>query len=874
MIGFLVLVLIVSSGLSPIYAQTMLDLGFSQKSDLYEFGYKLHPQKLLENTEGIILVYVISNEKIVPTPIKGMKVSSSDNSIIQIQEVQNDSYDYSAKIKILAMNPGIANIALAAPGFKSQQISVPVFNNNNHPTQILLKSTPNDFPVDGPKFGFIGIEIATTGGLPTKADKDTFVKLSTPNTDIIKLNETEIKIAKGEYYAVSKFDIIASGDAIIFAESEGMKKISEFIHVREAVNPLQIQLYVYPKNFNSFNSQMGYAIIQLQDGEGIPVKADGDIIVTLDVENPDSDINTSHDYEEFLFSSDKLVIKQGKYSAYTSFTVRPNLSDFTSEFEQNYNFFATADNYISKGDSITVTHDEMGMLEGAGPAVTVPLPFLTSGEREIVAVSYLETEIEVARQLDSSAGSVVPIRERITITVPVMADGDVIVKVSSSNLDTVNTDDVIFNKGANTALIFGNTGTVIPEENSSLEFYITDSKQVSTVIGEPHGPLEEDLNLTVELLIPKILAGESFPLLGYLVETEEETEETTTSESDEEEEDGRIGVTHFIKDTVLTFSADEYFEISSEIIKQNQEYAQTVAKSIKVGSSSLTAQAAGLETSIILDSYSTDPTRIELSFSENILPMTSNLVSAQLLDSVGNPVYAKTPIELKFVSNNQDVIKLPESIIIEESEYYKYFVVESNIEGITEVSVLADDLPMENYQFTVAGIHPQITIMAPNSIDEGNSIIAELSIQYPGIDLPLENYQVDWTVLGGNIQESDSTTNLEGKSKLTVNDVGSDNVEIHATINGLGFTNLEYVKKIKVIPLPIDQVIPEENSEDNVELSLIDENNLVFFIIPGAVGAAILYLRKTNRLEGISEKLDILERFERIRERVSEIRER
>ena len=147
-IGFLVFVLIVSSGLSPIYAQPLSDLEFSQKSDLYEFGYKLHPQKLLENTEGVIQVYVISNEKIVPTPIKGMKVSSSDNSIIQIQEVQNDSYDYSTKIKILAMNPGVANIALAAPGFKSQQISVPVFNNNNHPTQILLKSTPNDFPVD------------------------------------------------------------------------------------------------------------------------------------------------------------------------------------------------------------------------------------------------------------------------------------------------------------------------------------------------------------------------------------------------------------------------------------------------------------------------------------------------------------------------------------------------------------------------------------------------------------------------------------------------------------------------------------------------------------------------------------------------------
>nr|NIU86366.1 hypothetical protein [Nitrosopumilaceae archaeon]NIV65095.1 hypothetical protein [Nitrosopumilaceae archaeon] len=47
-----------------------------------------------------------------------------------------------------------------------------IYTNNNHPTQILLKTTPNDFPVDGPKFGYIGIELATSGGLPTTSNQD------------------------------------------------------------------------------------------------------------------------------------------------------------------------------------------------------------------------------------------------------------------------------------------------------------------------------------------------------------------------------------------------------------------------------------------------------------------------------------------------------------------------------------------------------------------------------------------------------------------------------------------------------------------------------------------------------------------------------
>jgi hypothetical protein len=31
-----------------------------------EFGYQLHPEKLLENTEGKLQIFVISNEMMVP----------------------------------------------------------------------------------------------------------------------------------------------------------------------------------------------------------------------------------------------------------------------------------------------------------------------------------------------------------------------------------------------------------------------------------------------------------------------------------------------------------------------------------------------------------------------------------------------------------------------------------------------------------------------------------------------------------------------------------------------------------------------------------------------------------------------------------------
>ncbi len=833
----------------------------------YEFGYQFHPQKLLENTEGIIQVYVLNGGKVSPTSINGLKVSSSDNTVFEIRDIIITD-NFATQIKIFAKQPGTANISLAAPGVKSTEIPVTVYTNNNHPTKLLLKVTPNDFPVDGPKFGYVGIELATTGDLPTVASKDTIIKISTPNTDVIELQDSEIIIPKGEYYALTKFSIKESGDAIIFAESDGMKKINDFVHVRKAATPLQLQLYVYPENFNSFSSQIGYAIIQLQDADGIPVKADKKINLKIGVQNPDSGLNTSHDFEEFLFESKELIIDEGYYSTFSSFSLRPNLAHFTSEFEQTYNLFITADDYFAKGSSVKITHDQIGSIEGKGPAITKTVPFLTTGEKEILGVTYFETEVEVSRQLGTKTLGQTD-RETVTVKVPVMASEDFSLNVVSSNLETVNPEDALIKKGNNAGLIFGNTGTVIPDDGTSLELYVTDNKQTVSVSGDPNGPVKDDLSLNVEPLIAKILSNSNFPLISYLMESKSISEETVTTDEDEEE-DGRIGVTHFIKNSVLTFSADELFDIPYQTISQNQEYSVFTAHANKLGSSSLKAQAIGLDSQVSLESMTTDPTSIELSFAENILPMTKNLASVQLLDSAGNPAYAKNPIELKIVSNNEKSLKIPETIFIDKGEYYKIFSIDAIAEGTTEITILAEDLPMKNFQLNVNGFHPEISLNTPNTITQGDSITAEMVVKYAQSDLPVENFEVVWNVKGGEIIYSDDITDSNGKAILKIENVNSDKLEVYATVNGLGFTELKTQKIIVVTPNPEY----DTSSSNTTQFDLISNNNMVLFIIPGAAGAALFYLRKTNRLEEISERLNIIERFETIKDKISEIRDR
>jgi len=265
----------------------------------------------------------------------------------------------------------MATIALAAPGFSSKEISFEVFNNNNHPTQILMKVTPDTFTIDGPRYGHITLELATTGGLPTLASEDIVIQLDTPNNDTIQLKNSEIIIKNGEYYAITEFEIIASGNAIIFAETEGMKKISKIVSVLEAKGPLQLQLNIFPNKFNSFSGSTGLAIVHLVDSAGDPVPAEEDIHFTLNVESPNISVNSSHSFEEILFDNNLLTIKKGEYSTFTKFTPRPNLGEFTSELSQIYNMYISAKNFLVTGDSFTVSYDQVGSLSGKGPSIPI-----------------------------------------------------------------------------------------------------------------------------------------------------------------------------------------------------------------------------------------------------------------------------------------------------------------------------------------------------------------------------------------------------------------------------------------------------------------------------------------------------------------------
>jgi hypothetical protein len=845
-----------------------------------EFGYKFLPEKLLENTVGDLQVYVTSNDLMVPTTITDLKVISSDTDTIQILEVEDDSESYIKNIKIKAIKPGITTVALAAPGFSSKEITVEVFNNNNHPTQILMKVTPEEFAVDGQKYGFVGVELTTTGGLPVLAIDDVIVKIETPNTDVIKLQNSEITIKKGEYFAITEFEISGSGDAIIFAETEGMKKISQMVKILEPEGPLEIQLTVIPDTFNSYDAAKGYAILQLVDSLGVPVVAEEDISLKLDVDNPDAAQNTSTDFDEVLFDKERLVIKKGEYSTFTKFSPRPNLGDFTSEDQQVFQMFVSVDDYLARGASFTVLHEgDIGGLEGEGPSVTEIVPFLTTGKKEIIGVTYFETSQTVSKRIGATSE-----REMVTINgLPVTASSDFELNISSSEENSINPINPIMPKGDNSIIIFGETGTVVPE--TDIEIYVTDNDGIKTITASPNGPIEEDIRLEIESLIPMILVGEEFPLVGYLIESEEEEEGetvTTNTDDDEEETNPRFGPTLFIKKGILTFSANEFVDAESVSVNKNQEFALTYPMIDKVGNTVLNAQIGEFDGEMDLISHTTDPTEIYLGYIDNMLITDDSLATIQLLDSVGNPVYAKKDTTIQLVSNDQFILQTPNEIMIKEGEYFNTFELKPLTKGTAELAILSEDLPLAKYDVNVIDLTPILTLELGGTMNWNELVIAKLSMEIPEIETSLSGFDVVWTAEGGEIEHVDEITNNQGIAMLNVRANDKEQVIITATVTGHGLGESIASKTAQIINFPIaganvsDETV--EESSPVMELDF-DSNIIVLIIIPVVIVAALLFLKRTDRLELITEKisigdLDFGDKIEGIKEKISDVKNR
>ncbi|MGI0004681.1 MAG: hypothetical protein ACREAX_05225, partial [Candidatus Nitrosotenuis sp.] len=391
---------------------------------------------------------------------------------------------------------------------------------------------------------------------------------------------------------------------------------------------------------------------------------------------------------------------------------------------------------------------------------------------------------------------------------------------------------------------------------------------IKEVQADPKGPLKEDLGLIVTSLVDEVLVGEEFPILAYMqVAPSDEEGAATVTDGEEVEEDSREGPTRFVTDAVLVFEADDIIELEPKSVKQNQPYLLFNAKPKEVGSTTLTGTGGGFDAGLSVTSKTTDPTKIYLAHMGTAFPGTESLATVQLLDSAENPVFLTKDVEIQLIADNRDVVEIPDSVVIKTGEYFTTFKIKAIADGQVEISTLAENFPLEKFQIQVASLSSILSLAAPDLLRPNEDFIGQLSLSFGGQDIPLSNYDIEWDVQGAEIIRMDSVTAENGMAQIVLMTSDAPSITISATVTGPGFSAVTATKQISVNQTM--SALPATSGQETGMLGLsINGIDVIYLIIPAAAGGVIFFLKKTNRLEGILEKIKLDGLIETIKDKI------
>ncbi len=775
------------------------------------FGYKMMPEKLVEGTDGILQVYGLQKNIPISNAINDLIVTSSDQRVVQILEMFTNTETSITTVRLSAIDPGSANIAIAAPGFVSEEFSVTVYDIKQGEHQLLVKTVPDTFTINGPTKGYFSVELADIDSNPTFAKQDTVISITASNSEIVNLGQNEIIINEGEYFAIGEFQVIKPGEVTIYAETGNTESGSSKIKVlgvsgedSDLEEEYTIQLYVIPEKISNFATSSTFAIVQLQGPDGSPIKATKTIPVSLKIDHAKSIFNDKRTNE--ISTVDSIVIPPGSSTGFAKLSVKAGV-------QETYNVSISAEDYH--------VSDSVEFQTILTPDVDSPLtkletvPLLASGDEQLIGVLYPADENGVA-----------------LINLQTLES-----EIFSSDRDALTISDDRMGKGSGAKLIYGKLGQTVID------------RLIVTVVGEEketvfpivYGPERNELQLVSEPLISKVKPETNFPMMVYLV--------------------NEAGASWYFPDTSNVIMApNELVKTIVQTISEGQSLSILNSKSIKEGKTTLDFEVNEFTTTIDFDTGISKPSKIELTSPDHLLSGMKNTLSLQILDNEGNPIFASKDIEFRLAADD-NTIEIPQTVTIKKGAYNSFFDIVPKQTTQTEISILASDFPLSKFTINTVETNPSLIISSVNSIPSGETF--DLVLDAKILDVPISNVEINWDIQGAQIQEISKITDNNGKIKLSLVADDAEMIIVRATASE--FEQVTTSKQI-VITASGEPVTGTLQNEDNLL-----GNNMVLILIPGVVIGSSILLRKRGFLEPISERFpiveNILEKFDAMFER-------
>ncbi len=859
----------------------------------------LVPTKLIANTDGIIEVY----PKDFNGTIDNLVATSSDSSTVQILGVEKDTTHNVFNVKIKALNSGQATISMAAPGFVPLEVPVTIYSDSYTPTTLLIKATPQTFSTTGPNGGYVSVETVNSDGVPTPVSEDTTIKLSVSDSSIATLDNGQMIIKQGSYFATEKFGVSKPGTVQIYASASSMQPVSTSVTVNNEAVQYTLQAYAYPSIVNVAKNSLSYIIVQLHDAAGNPVLAKNDIPVSVRVVNPNdtSSINTSGQ-SPFAQVNSALVIQKGSYWGYVPVA-------FSAGVNATYNIAISATGYAISTipATMTVTTSTTTTTGTTAPGSSTTTTGTTTTTTTTSASGTTNTTSTISTSGTTTAGNITatgtttassklisvcarnPIKtstSQIQIVaiaqnfimddktpcfypLPVLATGNneligvlalkdsqgypaltksnLSFEIDSSDTSTVSIPDVKMGYGVQSALVFAKVGKTA----NPVTFNVVSGspQQITPVVAATTSITS---GLVANSLLATVLTNTPFPLAIY-----------TTNNG---------ALIPFTNNLEALISPQESISPIQQSVTRGGSIFLANETLLKSGTQSIAITTADYSSGFTIVGASSKPSSIMLGYPNQIFSNNTLLFSIELLDDKQLPILADKDINLKLVSSDPAILTVPDIVQIKKGSYYATFDADARTGGTAQMAVLADELPLSKLDVTVTSFTPVLTIASNDYADNNSPLAVTVAATYN--NLPVAGLYVDWQVTGATIQAKDSMTDKDGKATLSLLTDNPNRVTIQASAGGGPYQTVSASKQVSINSplLPATQSPSAQGNTQPNGFSILGFSPILF-VIPGVAAAAFVVLKKKNMLEGISERINISERFSEMIGRVSRSQE-
>ena len=217
----------------------------------------------------------------------------------------------------------------------------------------------------------------------------------------------------------------------------------------------------------------------------------------------------------------------------------------------------------------------------------------------------------------------------------------------------------------------------------------------------------------------------------------------------------------------VAVSSSDIFEVETKTVTRGDDLLMLNTKATDKGTDTIQFTINDIEDfDLTIESLSLKPANIVIDHSETIFTGTNDIFSIELLNSENKPVFATEDIEINFVVNDESKIQIPSSIVIEKGEYYTLFDAGPKKGGTTEISALAEGLPISTTNISIKSLIPELLLEVPDIVE--NLEVFTVKVTAKQDDLILSGLKVKWSVDGGDLQLSDTKTGTTGEAIASI----------------------------------------------------------------------------------------------------------